>query len=33
MAQRARDQLERVNATILGVVLVDVSGDDKLYRY
>jgi non-specific protein-tyrosine kinase len=33
MAQRARDQLERVNANILGVVLVDVTGDDKLYRY
>lgn len=32
-AQRAREQLERVNANILGVVLTDVHGDDKLYRY
>jgi len=33
LAKRARDQLERVNANILGVVLVDVTGDDSLYRY
>jgi capsular exopolysaccharide synthesis family protein len=33
LAIRARDQLERVNANILGVVLVDVTGDDALYRY
>jgi non-specific protein-tyrosine kinase len=33
LARRARDQLQRVNANILGVVLVDVRGDDKLYRY
>ena len=33
LAQRARDQLERVNANIMGVVLVDVTGDDTLYRY
>jgi len=26
-------ELERVNANVLGVVLVDVKGDDKLYRY
>jgi non-specific protein-tyrosine kinase len=32
-AQRAREQLERVNANLLGVVLTDVKGDDKLYRY
>jgi non-specific protein-tyrosine kinase len=33
LARRAREQLERVNANLLGVVLVDVKGDDKLYRY
>jgi non-specific protein-tyrosine kinase len=33
LARRAREQLERVNANILGVVLTDVRGDDKLYRY
>jgi capsular exopolysaccharide synthesis family protein len=33
MARRAREQLERVNANLLGVVLTDVRGDDKLYRY
>jgi non-specific protein-tyrosine kinase len=33
LARRARDQLERVNANILGVVLVDVTGDDALYKY
>jgi non-specific protein-tyrosine kinase len=33
LARRARDQLERVNANLLGVVLIDVKGDDKLYRY
>ena len=33
LARRAREQLERVNANVLGVVLVDVKGDDKLYRY
>ncbi|GAC1321520.1 MAG: CpsD/CapB family tyrosine-protein kinase [Chloroflexota bacterium] len=33
LAQRARQQLERVNANLLGVVLTDVRGDDKLYRY
>jgi len=32
-ARRAREQLERVNANLLGVVLVDVKGNDKLYRY
>jgi protein-tyrosine kinase len=32
-ARRAREQLERVNANILGVVLTDVKGDEKLYRY
>jgi capsular exopolysaccharide synthesis family protein len=32
-ARRAREQLERVNANLLGVVLVDVKGDDNLYRY
>jgi non-specific protein-tyrosine kinase len=32
-ARRAREQLERVNAHVLGVVLTDVRGDDKLYRY
>lgn len=33
LARRAREQLERVNANLLGVVLTDVRGDDKLYRY
>ncbi|HEV7664328.1 MAG TPA: capsular biosynthesis protein, partial [Chloroflexota bacterium] len=33
MARRAREQLDRVNANIIGVVLTDVRGDDKLYRY
>jgi capsular exopolysaccharide synthesis family protein len=33
LARRAREQLERVNANMLGVVLTDVRGDDKLYRY
>jgi capsular exopolysaccharide synthesis family protein len=33
LARRAREQLERVNANVLGVVLTDVKGDDKLYRY
>jgi capsular exopolysaccharide synthesis family protein len=33
LARRAREQLDRVNANLLGVVLTDVRGDDKLYRY
>jgi capsular exopolysaccharide synthesis family protein len=33
LARRAREQLERVNANLLGVVLTDVRGDEKLYRY
>jgi non-specific protein-tyrosine kinase len=33
LARRAREQLERVDAHMLGVVLVNVKGDDKLYRY
>jgi non-specific protein-tyrosine kinase len=33
LARRAREQLERVNANLLGVVLTDVRGDDGLYRY
>ncbi|MGI9149522.1 MAG: CpsD/CapB family tyrosine-protein kinase [Chloroflexota bacterium] len=33
LARRAREQLERVNANILGVVLTDVRRDDKLYKY
>jgi capsular exopolysaccharide synthesis family protein len=33
LARRAREQLERVNANLLGVVLTDVRSDDKLYRY
>ena len=33
MARRAREQLERVNANLLGVVLTDVRASDKLYRY
>jgi non-specific protein-tyrosine kinase len=32
-ARRAREQLERVNANLLGVVLTDVRALDKLYRY
>ncbi len=33
LARRAREQLERVHANVLGVVLVDARVDDKLYRY
>jgi capsular exopolysaccharide synthesis family protein len=33
LAQRARDQLQRVGANVLGVVLVDALVDNKLYRY
>jgi capsular exopolysaccharide synthesis family protein len=33
LARRAREQLERVHANLLGVVLTDVRGDDKLYKY
>jgi non-specific protein-tyrosine kinase len=33
LARRAREQLERVNANVLGVVLTDVRADAKLYRY
>ena len=33
MARRAREQLERVNANLLGVVLTDVRGEDNIYRY
>jgi capsular exopolysaccharide synthesis family protein len=33
MARRARERLERVNANLIGVVLTDVRGDDKLYQY
>jgi non-specific protein-tyrosine kinase len=33
LARRAREQLERVNANLLGVVLTDVRALDKLYRY
>ena len=33
LARRAREQLERVNANLLGVVLTDVKAVDKLYRY
>jgi non-specific protein-tyrosine kinase len=33
LARRAREQLERVNANLLGVVLTDVRVDGKLYRY
>jgi capsular exopolysaccharide synthesis family protein len=33
LAKRAREQLERVNANLLGVVLTDVRGDDKRYSY
>src|SRR3984893_10812092 len=33
LARRAREQLERVNANVLVVVLIDVRGNDKLYKY
>jgi capsular exopolysaccharide synthesis family protein len=33
LARRAREKLERVNANVLGVVLIDVKGDDRLYKY
>jgi non-specific protein-tyrosine kinase len=33
MARRAREQLERVHANLLGVVLTDVRGDEKRYQY
>jgi non-specific protein-tyrosine kinase len=33
LARRAREQLDRVNANLLGVVLTDVRSADKLYRY
>src|SRR5579859_3981521 len=33
LARRAREQLERVKANLLGVVLTDVREDDKLYKY
>jgi capsular exopolysaccharide synthesis family protein len=33
LARRAREQLDRVNANLLGVVLTDVRADEKLYRY
>jgi non-specific protein-tyrosine kinase len=33
LARRAREQLERVNANLLGVVLTDVKAAEKLYRY
>jgi len=33
LARRAREQLERSGASLLGVVLCDVRGDDKLYTY
>ena len=33
LARRAREQLERVNANLLGVVLTDVREDDHLYKY
>jgi len=33
LARRAREQLDRVNANLLGVVLTDVRADSKLYRY
>jgi non-specific protein-tyrosine kinase len=33
LARRAREQLERVNANLLGVVLTDVRASAKLYRY
>ena len=33
MARRARERLERVNANLIGVVLTNVRGDDKLYQY
>jgi capsular exopolysaccharide synthesis family protein len=33
LARRAREQLERVNANLLGVVLTDVRVNEKLYAY
>ena len=33
LARRAREQLQRVNANLLGVVLTDVRTNEKLYRY
>jgi capsular exopolysaccharide synthesis family protein len=33
LARRAREQLQRVNANLLGVVLTDVREDSKLYKY
>jgi len=33
LARRAREQLDRVNANLLGVVLTDVPASEKLYRY
>jgi non-specific protein-tyrosine kinase len=33
LARRAREQLDRVNANVLGVVLTDVRADAKMYRY
>jgi non-specific protein-tyrosine kinase len=33
LARRAREQLDRVNANLLGVVLTDVRTDAKMYRY
>ena len=33
LARRAREQLERVNANVLGVVLTDVRADTKPYHY
>lgn len=33
LARRAREQLLRVNANLLGVVLTDVRTNEKLYRY
>jgi non-specific protein-tyrosine kinase len=33
VAKRAHEQLVRVNANVLGVVLTDVRGDDKRFKY
>jgi non-specific protein-tyrosine kinase len=33
LARRAREQLDRVNANLLGVVLTDVRADAKMYTY
>jgi non-specific protein-tyrosine kinase len=33
LARRAREQLDRVNANLLGVILTDVRADSKLYSY